>query len=55
MLELIDSVVEAAYWMATPEGYVIPLVIQQQCQDDKRWAGYEGRVRREASFSQWED
>ena len=51
MLELVDSVVEAAYWMATPEGYVIPIGdTANNVKMTKRWAGYEGRVRMGSIF-----
>ncbi len=46
MLNLVNSVVEAADWMATPENYVIPIGdTANNVRMTKRWAGYKGKLK----------
>ena len=45
MLELVDSVVSAANWMATPNHHVIPIGdTANNVFMTKRWAGYQGNL-----------
>jgi len=45
MLGLVDSVVDAADWMATPNNYVIPIGdTANNVLMTKRWAGYQGNL-----------
>lgn len=51
MAKMIDSVVDAAGWMATPEHNVIPLGdTANNVKMTKRWAGYNGSLNTGAKF-----
>ena len=51
MLDLVDSVVDAASWMATPNDYVIPIGdTANNVLMTKRWAGYNGKLQIGSKF-----